>query len=151
MLDALIGNTDRHHENWGVQVDPRMPREDDTPHFELAPSFDHASSLGRNITDAERERWLMDGSVDQFCGRAKAKIFTPNQAQLRVRGAFQESCQLHPDAAAAWLKRLDSIPACALLDVVEPVPDTIMSATAKQFCRSMLECNRTFLLSLKLP
>jgi hypothetical protein len=41
LLDALVGNTDRHHENWGVI---RLP--EGTVH--LAPTFDHASSLGRN-------------------------------------------------------------------------------------------------------
>ena len=40
ILDALIGNQDRHHENWGiVRLENQM--------F-LAETFDHASSLGRN-------------------------------------------------------------------------------------------------------
>lgn len=41
MLDALVANLDRHHENWGIVVDPSglLPTE-------LAPTFDHASSLG---------------------------------------------------------------------------------------------------------
>lgn len=45
LLDALIGNTDRHHENWGIlerRVRPEKPR-----YAEVAPSFDHASSLGQ--------------------------------------------------------------------------------------------------------
>lgn len=45
VLDALIGNTDRHHQNWGL-----LRRTAETGHSEqeIAPSFDHASSLGRN-------------------------------------------------------------------------------------------------------
>jgi serine/threonine protein kinase HipA of HipAB toxin-antitoxin module len=39
VLDALIGHTDRHEENWGVI-------EGITGAKRLAPSFDHASSLG---------------------------------------------------------------------------------------------------------
>jgi hypothetical protein len=46
IFDALIGNTDRHHENWGITIlgDPNRLT------FNLAPSFDHASSLGREHT-----------------------------------------------------------------------------------------------------
>jgi hypothetical protein len=47
MLDAVIGNTDRHHENWGI-LRKRTPG----GWTEIvAPSFDHASSLGRELLD----------------------------------------------------------------------------------------------------
>src|SRR5690606_28493487 len=45
MLDALIGNTDRHHENWGVV----STRTSAGHALALAPSYDHASSLGREL------------------------------------------------------------------------------------------------------
>lgn len=47
VLDAAIGNTDRHHENWGVVVEPVGNRE----YGRIAPSFDHASSLERELRD----------------------------------------------------------------------------------------------------
>lgn len=46
MLDALISNTDRHHENWGLIITGSQ--------LSLAPTFDHASSLGRNESDENR-------------------------------------------------------------------------------------------------
>src|SRR5262249_28640209 len=51
LLDALIGNTDRHHENWGIL---QFPPQGGRRVAELAPSFDHASSLGHNLADDER-------------------------------------------------------------------------------------------------
>lgn len=64
VLDALIGNVDRHHENWGVlwqvvrtgDLDAsEMNREHDIAgQYQLAPSYDHASSLGRELTDKKR-------------------------------------------------------------------------------------------------
>ena len=54
VLDALIGNTDRHHENWGIVV---VPHGDDNA-YHLAATFDHASSLGRELTDAGRNERL---------------------------------------------------------------------------------------------
>jgi hypothetical protein len=50
LLDAWIGNTDRHHENWAVL----FSRADVTIH--LAPTFDHAASLGSHETDVRARR-----------------------------------------------------------------------------------------------
>lgn len=47
MLDAVIGNTDRHHENWGIL----RKRVGDRWQGMVAPTFDHASSLGRELRD----------------------------------------------------------------------------------------------------
>ena len=57
VLDAVIGNTDRHHENWGIlrrRVRARLIGR-------MAPSFDHASALGRELLD-ERRKLLLDAN-----------------------------------------------------------------------------------------
>lgn len=48
VLDAWIGNTDRHAENWALISDGSEPR--------LAPSFDHGSSLAAGCDEAFLER-----------------------------------------------------------------------------------------------
>ena len=51
IFDALICNVDRHHENWGFlrkQVEGGYKGR-------LAPSYDHASSLGRELVDKHAE------------------------------------------------------------------------------------------------
>jgi len=68
VLDALIGNTDRHHQNWGIL---RRVRPNGGIEHEVAPSFDHASALGRNVPAEEGvervpDGW-MDGSQKKFC------------------------------------------------------------------------------------
>ncbi len=54
VLDAVIGNTDRHHENWGILI--RRVRRNYLGR--LSPSFDHASSLGRELSDDRRQHNL---------------------------------------------------------------------------------------------
>ena len=60
VLDALIGNTDRHHENWGllwqvlVNIDEVSEAARLEKQYDIAPSFDHASSLGRELLDDKR-------------------------------------------------------------------------------------------------
>ena len=48
ILDGLIGNTDRHHENWMFFYHPELRS------YRLAPSYDHGSSLGRELQDESR-------------------------------------------------------------------------------------------------
>ena len=53
-LDTLVGNVDRHSENWGVlrgQVETGFS-------WSLAPSYDHGSSLGRELSDEQRDKRL---------------------------------------------------------------------------------------------
>jgi hypothetical protein len=49
-FDALIGNTDRHTENWGVLARLRRGQ---VPVFSFAPPFDNGTSLGYEITQAK--------------------------------------------------------------------------------------------------
>ena len=61
LLDALIANRDRHEQNWAVLAPQLL-----TESVSLAPSYDHASSLGYNLLDPRRELlvsepWRLEG------------------------------------------------------------------------------------------
>jgi len=72
LLDALAGNTDRHHENWGA-----VRSEDGQLH--LAPTFDHASSLGCHEFDDKKSKRLstrdMNFTVEAFASRARSALY----------------------------------------------------------------------------
>lgn len=75
VLDALICNVDRHHENWGI-LRKRTP---EGMRGRLAPSYDHASSLGRELRDRDsknnRERYLRELGVAKYIERGRCPIF----------------------------------------------------------------------------
>lgn len=54
-LDTLVANRDRHEQNWAV-LEPRLTGGS----LELAPSYDHGSALGYNLTPARRRALLAD-------------------------------------------------------------------------------------------
>jgi len=55
LFDALIGNTDRHPDNWGVLVH-RLPTHQ--LKYSLAPAFDNGTSLGYEVLDKNlRPEW----------------------------------------------------------------------------------------------
>ena len=55
ILDALIANRDRHEQNWAILTPDLLPSVK-----RLSPSYDHATSLGYNLTDVARELCVAD-------------------------------------------------------------------------------------------
>lgn len=150
MLDAVIGNTDRHHENWGLLV--RSSETGETA--ELAPSFDHASSLGRELSDGERTRRL-DGrdrlaTVDAYCMHGRSPLFSLGTGahKLSVHQAFARARELRHRAAEGWLALLMGVSPKELAESVHKLPAAVASAPARRFAWAMLESNRRHLSSL---
>ena len=139
-LDTLVGNQDRHHENWGVILVP------DEGVF-LAPSFDHASSLGRNETDqarAERLKTRDKGrSVEAYVERARSAFFaTPSSPRpLKTLEAFREVARIRPAASDYWLKKLAEIDLENYRKILMKIPNPEISAPARDFAYRMLEIN----------
>lgn len=71
LFDALIANTDRHDRNWAVLVPP--PGHD--ARFALCGSYDHASSLGFNLTDEHRVQMPDREQIEAWARRATARQF----------------------------------------------------------------------------
>lgn len=73
VFDALIGNTDRHHENWGFRFRP-IHGDTEFP-FGIAPSYDHASSLGRECLDERCEKFLLENKVGNYVRAAHGGVY----------------------------------------------------------------------------
>ncbi len=59
VFDALTGNTDRHHENWGIVFDVmKSSRGSPSPLVRLSPAFDNGTSLGYNFPDEKLGSYL---------------------------------------------------------------------------------------------
>jgi hypothetical protein len=62
-FDALIGNTDRHSENWGFLVE-REP--DGRPAYLMAPAFDNGTSLGFIIGEEQLKSYAAPARLAAF-------------------------------------------------------------------------------------
>jgi len=152
MLDSLIANTDRHHANWGILLkDNREGRR----RAELAPTFDHASSLGRELTDDRRREKLRPlrrdqtiiGYLEKSAGRSRIYALEDDSKPLRPLAVFERVHQERRPAAEAWLNRLDAVPWDRFENVIERIPAPIMSGPAREFALRLLELNREALLN----
>jgi len=151
MLDALIGNTDRHHENWGlIQVsNPGL-----IVHY-LAPTFDHASSLGCHESDEVRLARLVTKDINYNVGaysrRARSALYA-NPEDARPISPFDAFVQCAKMATGAkyWLSRLDTLRAEVSDHIFEQVPASIMAEPARRFAKELVGYNRAELLAYAL-
>ncbi len=148
MLDAWVANQDRHHENWAIVVTSEK-----TVH--LAPSFDHASSLGRNETDEQRQERLVTNdqgrSVTHYVERAKSAFYLDPQSTktLPTIQVFREAGKVRPLAADAWLGRLKGVVSSDIRRIFDNIPEERLTPIASTFAQHMLELNRERLLALQ--
>lgn len=146
VLDALIGNTDRHHENWGIL---KRHREGKWVGW-VAPTFDHASSLGRELLDERRQRFLHEDRVGNYAEKGRGAIYLskqdrrgPSPLQL-VRHAATE----YADLFSPMLARLKGLDQTVLVDSIQRVPESWMSTTARAFSEQLIRYNYSQLLEL---
>ena len=138
VLDALILNTDRHHENWGVL---RTVSPDHTVAYEIAPSFDHASSLARNEPPEKLARWLGEsGRVERYMHGAHGGIYLEGDSATGANPyTIAENAMLEwPEYFTYWQEVLDKIEQRELECIVDRVPDSLMETESKRFVKALL-------------
>lgn len=141
ILDAVIGNTDRHHENWGLL----LKRTETGWKGRVAPSFDHASSLGRELQDSARDQILQQRRVGRYSERGRGGIYWsegdkrgPSPLELARRAISSE-----PGVFQPMVPRLERLNDKTLLEVVQRVPSGWMSPSARRFAVELIRYNLT--------
>lgn len=142
LLDAWVGNTDRHHMNWGVvrrQVDQQR---------HLAPTFDHASSLGAHLSDGERRGRLTTRdkgyAVAAYVQGARSALYS-DPASPRSLGTLDavQGWRCHaPGGMSFWRGQLERIDETEAAMLTERIPATHASEAARRFAAEVLQCNR---------
>lgn len=145
MLDCLISNQDRHHENWGIIII-------DKDVF-LAPTFDHASGLGNKEKDSEKKERLStkdkNFTVKAFVKKAKTPFYHKTDKALSTLEAFQLCYDWEPNVANYWLDKLDKINEDFLYEVFNKIPDHIISQISVEFAIEIIKENKNRLLEIK--
>lgn len=132
LLDAVVGNTDRHEENWAV-IDRAGVRR-------LAPTFDHASCLGFQLDDERRMRHLhtrdRNDMPEAWADRAKSKFEGrphPVVAAMRALDLTDES------ARQRWVGRCEDVD--HVVEPIQMIPEHRMSPSARHFAERVIRRN----------
>ena len=141
VLDAVVGNTDRHSENWGV-----LQRQDASRGIEsLAPSYDHGSSLGHELMEERRGLWFKRG-VDVYVQRGRGQIYwhrtdghRPSPLELINLAVYE-----YPEPFRKAIAKVDNLDDSALQGIVNAVPDGWMEPSTRKFAIELMHysCGR---------
>lgn len=151
ILDALIGNTDRHHENWGVLIKQTSIGSTGI----VAPSFDHASSLGRELQDGGtgkcRVRILRENRIGQYSEGAPGAIYW-NPEDRKAVGPLElvrRASREHPGLFRPALGLLGRINRVGFSNLVSKIPTNWMSGAAREFAIELLCYNLSQLTAIR--
>lgn len=140
ILDAIILNTDRHHENWALI---RVMHQDGQISHEMAPTFDHASSLGRNEPPDKLATWLSEpGRPEWYAARSRCQggiyLRSDDAHGANPLKLLELVARKWPDYFASWLPNLGNVAEEDLCDTVGRVPVDTMAPAQRDFAQALL-------------
>lgn len=149
VLDAWVANQDRHDQNWAVLRSAVESRP-----YVLAPSYDHASSIGFNLTDDRRASELArtDG-LAHFVSRARADRFEhdpsiPKSQRPTLVDVARRLLQIAgSEVETHWLDAVERVDVRDVERIVNSVPE--LSEVARTFILELLDVNRRRLLDVR--
>ena len=141
LLDGLIGNVDRHHENWMLEYGTK----DGEIHVGVAPSFDHASSLGRELRDSRRERILEADGILGYIKKGRGGVYL-SESDERAPAPLalaQWLCNRWPDYTRCTLERIRGVADSEFRTIVNRVPSQFISDVARDFAYQVLVTSKS--------
>ena len=146
MLDALVWNTDRHDQNWAVlEINRHLD-------LTLAPTYDHASCLGRELSDAKRSGRLTttrpDSDLSAYLAKPTSRFHDAAGRAVNPLAAFEQAARRRPAVAVAWLRRLDRVPSAVVEGLLARVPDDRISPLGREFAARLVDSTRAALMTL---
>jgi hypothetical protein len=150
VFDALIGNVDRHHENWGVLENIRS--ESGERVFEVAPTFDHASSLGRELQEDGKRRILVpaDG-MSRYLWNGRSPIYEKeiDSRGLPPLGVVRLGMEGFRDEFEPWVDLAQNVEDAKIRDVLEQVPEEAAARLERDFALALVMCAKDELARLR--
>lgn len=158
VFDALVGNTDRHHENWGVVSNQELlppveegARPQSKFHVSIAPTFDHGSSLGRELLDERAQQLVADPlAMSRYVRKATGGIFEHELARkgLSPIALVELIASSYPELVRPWRNRIAALPEDFVLPLLASIPDSCMSSASREFVVAFLSVSRKMIMSI---
>lgn len=153
MLDALVGNGDRHDQNWAAI---RLQAEylGCKPGLYLAPTFDHAACLGRELKDQDKINRLttkdLGQNVESYLDKNRSAFYRNEQDKKTMLNieAFRSAGGRAPEAALYWQKQLELLSEETMIATFDEIPRNLISTASISFGKSILKIARQRILAI---
>lgn len=146
IFDTLIGNTDRHQDNFGVI------RDEETGQQKFAPLYDNSSSLGREMNERRIKLMLRDGNMFNsyiFGNKSSTLIRWENswtKKKLNIIEFYEKVKCSHPQEVKKYLSNVANLTDEILENIIYKVPTIVMSEPKKELVKKILKARRDYLI-----
>lgn len=131
LFDALIGNQDRHCDNWGV-ISTKTG-------YKLAPIYDNGASLGFALQEERIINMLKDQNMFRaFTNRGTTLIGIGSKKKPKHLDLLSVILQQYPNELDANLNRLIQLNQVNLEKIVQLIPNSIMRDIYKEWVVKLL-------------
>ncbi|MGC5165669.1 hypothetical protein [Luteimicrobium sp. DT211] len=139
VLDAWIGNADRHDQNWAV-LEPTIGLRASRM---LSPTFDHGSAFGVGLMEEQRAAWAADDdAIQRFARGGRATPFK-NEGKATIPSLVTLAAQAIELCTAEgrrhWRIACSALPVMEARNVIQRVP--VMSVATRTFVVRLVEEN----------
>lgn len=138
VFDALIANADRHEHNWATLTPPLQNVQE-----AIAPSYDHATSLGHNLQEDRRRLYLTEAwRLENFVRKGRAVRFEHTGTAPTLVGHAAKAVAMCADEGAHWIRtRLHTLDLAPVFETLDNGDIPVMSEVAARFAHDLLDLN----------
>lgn len=131
VFDALIGNQDRHCDNWGI-IAIRS-------NYRLAPIYDNGASLGFQLKEDRIKKMLRDTNMFKaFSNRSYSLIGVDGKKKPKYLDLLTEIWNQYPKEIDDAVTRLSFLNKDNITEVLNTIPTSIMSNIYKEWVLKLL-------------
>ncbi len=144
IFDALVGEQDRHEENWGIQ---RVGKK-----YEFSPLYDNGCNLLRNFKDESYAESYYSGikNFDTYINKSKTIIYKEDhKKQYKHFELIEYLNKNYYDIVQNEIRNLNKLTDKVIEAIVEKIPDDLITEKHKKYIISYLKKRRNILLNIK--
>ena len=144
IFDALVGEQDRHEENWGIEKVGE--------NYRISPLYDNGCNLLREFKSEEYAKYYYDNKkdFDAFIYKSKTYIYKEdNKKKYKHCELIEYLNENYHDIVQKEIENLHKLTDNKIEEIVNKIPDNLLTKIHKEYIITYLEKRRDILLNMK--
>lgn len=142
IFDALVGEQDRHEENWGITRRNK--------NYELSPLYDNGCNLLREFYKNENAEkyYIGQKSFDSYIRRSKTLIYREDGKKYGHFELIKYLYKIYPNEVKKEISNLKRLTDSSIENIVNKIPDNIITTKHKEYIIVYLKTRKNILLDI---
>jgi len=142
VFDALVGETDRHEENWGITKNGTD--------YKLSPLYDNACNLLREFKDENfaKKYYTNEKDFNSYILKASSIIYNEDGKRFKLFDLIKYLYKKYPSIVKKEIENLIKLKDKKIEDTVDKLPDELLTSNHKLYIITYLKTRRDILINI---